>query len=87
MSQFRAVRESVSNMRAAVASLEAVVHETGGASVELAEWTARQRVQRGTQPLPIVSSSAPRSALAAWTAEQERRFDRRAEMDARKPAR
>lgn len=87
MNQFRAVRESVSNMRAAVASLEAVVSEVGGESAELAEWMACQRAARGNRPLPIVSSSAPRSALAAWVAEQERRFDRRAEVDPRKPTR
>lgn len=78
MSQFRAVRESVSNMRAAVESLASAVSESGSGRAELVEWTARQRVVRGSRALPLVSSSAPRSALAAWVAEQQQRFDRRA---------
>lgn len=79
MGQFRAVRESVQNMRAAVASLESRVNETGGDRAELAEWVARQRASRGASlsPAPLVSSSAPASALAAWTELQRQRFDRR----------
>lgn len=87
MVQFRAVRESVQNMRAAVASLSTVASETGGVRAELAEWTARQRAQRGSAPPPappLVSSSAPASALAAWTELQRRRY---AEVDPRKPTR
>jgi len=70
---------SVGNMRAAVASLSVTVQAAGGERAELAEWVARQRAARGWEPAPaVVSSSAPLSALAAWTAEQRRRFDRRA---------
>lgn len=74
MSRFRAVRESVRNMRAAIASLSVVASETGGPSAELADWVARQRAVRANRPLPLVSSSAPRSALAAWVDTQERRL-------------
>lgn len=69
---------SVGNMRAAVASLSVAVKDVGGERAELAEWVARQRAARGVPaPSAVVSSSAPLSALAAWTAEQRRRFDRR----------
>ncbi len=75
MVRLRAARESVANMRAAVASLSTAVAEAGGERVALAEWVARQRVSRGMPPL--VSSSAPQTALGAWRELQRRRFDRR----------
>lgn len=78
MRQNRAAGDSVSGMRAAVSSLSAAVREAGGDRVELAEWVARQRAARGAAAGPLVSSSAPASALAAWTELQRRRFDRRA---------
>ena len=66
-------RGSVSSMRAAVASLEAVVGARVPAMSELQAWTAYQREAR-VQPVPLVSSSAPRSALEAWRTRHARRF-------------
>lgn len=70
--------DSVSNMRAAVASLDAVVASRAPATQELAEWRARQRAARraSSPPPPLVSAVAPKSALEAWRLEQARRFIR-----------
>jgi hypothetical protein len=68
-------RDSVREMRVAVASLSATVKAASGERVELAEWTAQRRAARGASTVPpLVSSSEPRSALAAWTELQRRRL-------------
>lgn len=67
MVQFRKVRRSISRMRAAVSSLDAHLAATAAATAS------------AKRPAAVVSSSAPVTALAAWRAEQERRFDRRGE--------
>lgn len=67
--------DSVSNMRAAVASLDAVVTARAPATAELQAWRERQRAARRSVP-PLVSAVAPVSALEAWRLEQARRFIR-----------
>lgn len=60
--KFRSVRASVTRMRAAVASLESRV----------------KAYSSEPPPAPLVSSSAPETALAAWRLEHERHFGYRA---------
>lgn len=73
----RRFADSVSNMRAAVASLDAAVTARAPATAELQAWRERQRAVRRSSPPPaLVSAVSPASALEAWRLEQARRFIR-----------
>jgi len=84
------VSGSVGAMKAAVASLcDKVTAEAPELAqrAELVAWTERQRAVRervtaarkaAVVTPPLVSSSAPRTALEAWRERQRQRFDRRA---------